>query len=355
MKKILTILFLLLSSPLWAAAPTRQYNYIPSTVIDPSQVSANENVIFTYLQTGVDTYAPGSISNATISASAGIVYSKLTLAGSIVDADISPSAAILGSKLDLTSPGPIGSVAPNTGAFLTLAATDMTGSTLMTAGNVGIGTSTATGGRLMVQGGNVGIGTVTATKALTVNGTIYSTSGGVQFPDNTTQTTASPNTFKFVSKTSVSGAMNTGDIAISNTKYYVVTIHMSAFQANGTGLWFLFNNDTGSNYDYINRGFDTATTASNSNASGAAQILVGPQMRATGVNAILYIFPEDSNHVNLVQGKVWGDFQSTTTWGYVDIFGKWSNSAAATSFRISTDGSLNTITGDVTLYEIQQQ
>ena len=38
--------------------------------------------------------------------------------------------------------------------------------------------------------GNVGIGTTTPAYALSVNGTIYSASGGIRFPDNTVQTTA---------------------------------------------------------------------------------------------------------------------------------------------------------------------
>lgn len=67
-------------------------------------------------------------------------------------------------------------------------------------GNVGIGTWVGSGGALVVKGGNVGIGTTIATQALTVGGTIYSTSGGFQFPDNTTQTTAA----------SGSGTVNSG-------------------------------------------------------------------------------------------------------------------------------------------------
>ena len=43
---------------------------------------------------------------------------------------------------------------------------------------------------LQSPGGNVGIGTTTAGSKLTVAGTVESTSGGVKFPDGTTQATA---------------------------------------------------------------------------------------------------------------------------------------------------------------------
>ena len=46
-------------------------------------------------------------------------------------------------------------------------------------------------GRTAITGGNVGIGTTDPGQKLTVAGTIQSTSGGVMFPDGTTQTTAS--------------------------------------------------------------------------------------------------------------------------------------------------------------------
>ena len=42
----------------------------------------------------------GSIDNSNIKASAGIVYSKLTLGGNIVNADVKSTAAIAGSKID---------------------------------------------------------------------------------------------------------------------------------------------------------------------------------------------------------------------------------------------------------------
>lgn len=186
----LILLLLLFPAIANAAAPTRGYNYVAHTTIDPAQNNSNENALYSYLQAGVDTYAAGSIDNSDISGIAAISYSKLNLIGSVTNNDISASAGIVASKLDLTSPGAIGSIAPNTGAFTTLVGTSVTGTTLFTTSNVGIGTSTAIGGRLMVQGGNVGIGTVNANEKLIVSGKVYSTSGGFQFPDNTIQTSA---------------------------------------------------------------------------------------------------------------------------------------------------------------------
>lgn len=213
----LILLLLLFPAIANAAAPTRAYNYVAHTTIDPNQNNTNENALYGYLQAGVDTYSSGSITNDAISGIAAISYSKLNLINSITNNDISSSAAIVASKLDLTSPGPIGSVSPNTGGF-----TSLTGTTLFTTGNVGIGTSTASGGRLMVQGGNVGIGTVNANQALTVAGRIYSTTGGIQFPDNTVQTSASTDVntsnvlFQYEAATEEAGGANGEVLAASN-------------------------------------------------------------------------------------------------------------------------------------------
>lgn len=123
MRKLnLVILLLLIPSLVQAAAPTRQYNYVAHTTIDPVQVNTNENALYSYLQAGVDTYTAGSITNTAINANAAISYTKLNLLGSIVNADISPTAAIIGSKLDLSSPGIIGSGTPAAGTFTTLTA-----------------------------------------------------------------------------------------------------------------------------------------------------------------------------------------------------------------------------------------
>ena len=47
---------------------------------------------------------------------------------------------------------------------------------------------------LFVDGTNIGINTLSANQKLVVNGTIYSTSGGFEFPDNTIQTSAATST-----------------------------------------------------------------------------------------------------------------------------------------------------------------
>ena len=60
--------------------------------------------------------------------------------------------------------------------------------------------------------GNVGIGTSSPGQKLTVAGTIESTSGGIKFPDGTTQTTASSGTV-----TSVSGTGTVNGISLSGT------------------------------------------------------------------------------------------------------------------------------------------
>lgn len=73
------------------SAPVRANTYTSGSVIDPSDVTANEDAIFTYLTAGVDTLA----SNA-VDASGEIAD------GVILNADVNASAAITGSKITPT-------------------------------------------------------------------------------------------------------------------------------------------------------------------------------------------------------------------------------------------------------------
>ena len=89
-------------------------------------------------------------------------------------------------------------------------------------GNVGIGTWTAAGGSLIVATGNVGIGSAWPGTMLDVHGAIRSTTGGVVFPDGTTQTTAA-----------TAGGLNYWNYTASGN------IGISTIQAVGIGTTFI--------------------------------------------------------------------------------------------------------------------
>lgn len=76
MKKYLILLscFFLLG-----AAPSRQHVYTTGTTISSSDVTENEDAIFTYLQDGVDTYENDSIVDADINSAANIQSDKINL------------------------------------------------------------------------------------------------------------------------------------------------------------------------------------------------------------------------------------------------------------------------------------
>ena len=70
---------LLLIPFLIGAAPSRQKTYTSGETISSSDVTANEDAIFNYLQSGVDTYSAVSITNADISPAANIQTNKINL------------------------------------------------------------------------------------------------------------------------------------------------------------------------------------------------------------------------------------------------------------------------------------
>ena len=72
-------IFLFLTSSALASPPTRQFVYSPGATILSAENTANENVIFNYLQAGVDTYSDNSILNADINSAANIQSDKLNL------------------------------------------------------------------------------------------------------------------------------------------------------------------------------------------------------------------------------------------------------------------------------------
>lgn len=99
MKRIflLGLILLLTSGILEASPPSRDNTYTSGTTISPTDVMANENVVFTYLQNGVDTIADGSV------VSTDILDNTITtsdiLDATITTSDISASAGITDTQL----------------------------------------------------------------------------------------------------------------------------------------------------------------------------------------------------------------------------------------------------------------
>lgn len=128
-KLLLSIAFIsILGGNIYASPPTRAYSYSANNIIDPTQNNTNENALYSYLQTGVDTYAASSITGAAISSSASIPYVSLSLSNSIVNADISSSAAIAASKVAAG-----GGILPSGAIYFLLSGSCPTGTTDVTA------------------------------------------------------------------------------------------------------------------------------------------------------------------------------------------------------------------------------
>lgn len=144
MKKLFTIVLILISTNVWASAPTRGVTYSPGTTISSTDVNANENALYNYLIAGVDTYAAGSIIDGAISTSANIQSSKLSLSSIAQNITNTGTFANIGAVTitgALSASGGInstavGAITPSTGAFTTLSAT--TSTTLTGTLNVGV-------------------------------------------------------------------------------------------------------------------------------------------------------------------------------------------------------------------------
>ncbi|MBT3755933.1 MAG: hypothetical protein HOG24_06590 [Candidatus Cloacimonetes bacterium] len=97
--------------------------------------------------------------------------------------------------------------------------------------NEAISTVITANGDSYLNGGNVGIGTDTPTSELTVAGTIESTTGGIKFPDGTTQTTAAFGDITSVTAgTGLNGGGTSGSLTLSvnPTDFNAVPINSGA-------------------------------------------------------------------------------------------------------------------------------
>ena len=120
MRLLVILLALLIAAPCYGAAPTRQKTYTAGNVIAASDVTSNEDAIFNYLQSGVDTFSAGTIANA----------------------DVKSTANIQAEKLNLTA---ITQNIANTGTFANTGAVAITGAIVATGANTFVGTVDVSG------------------------------------------------------------------------------------------------------------------------------------------------------------------------------------------------------------------
>jgi hypothetical protein len=171
--------------------------------------------------------ADGSVANVDISGTAAIATSKLSGAvtsiaghglgalatlsavgsaqitdGAIADADISGSAAIASSKISFADNG--------------ISGDKIDGGTISNFASTGIDDNAISTAVTILSTGNVGVGTTTPGQKLSVAGVVESTSGGVKFPDGTTQTSAAALTSCPTNYTMIGTSGVRGTFCISN-------------------------------------------------------------------------------------------------------------------------------------------
>jgi hypothetical protein len=171
-----------------------------------------------------------------------------------------------------------------------------------------------------------------------------------------TTLTATPG-LSLVSTTTVSTATNSGDIAITSTKTYLVRLRITAM-SGAENMALRFNNDSTANtYSYVVRGFNVAATGVNLNANATAdkilmlQDSVGAQA-TQNINVEFTIPMQSGSNWMHIKGTSWGLTSTVNPGGYSDFYGAWDNGAAITSFRILTSGTA-TFSGTVYLYELK--
>ncbi|QDK38056.1 tail fiber domain-containing protein [Bdellovibrio sp. NC01] len=172
------------------------------------------------------------VSSATPSAGNYLKYDGSNWAPSAVTvSDISGLSTQLSNKIDASQ------MPANCGANQTLAFSSPTGT--WTCNNITTSQWTTTGSNIYYNTGNVGIGTTSPSQALSVAGTIESTSGGFKFPDGTTQTTAAggvSGTAGRLAKFSGAGTSLANSLIQDNGSIVSVGITPDAYNLAGTTL-----------------------------------------------------------------------------------------------------------------------
>jgi hypothetical protein len=283
---------------------TINYTFSAGATIIASQHNANNNTIVNAINGGLD--------NANIASNAGIVYSKLVLTGNILNGDLSASLNLPDSKL------------------------------------AGISTAGKVDGAALINLNNTPTATHFPVAAL---GTGTPSSSNYLRGDGAWMVV--PNTGSIlVSNTTVNG-VDSGDIAIDATKYYMVAMNINSFSDGDTLAIRLNNDSTAAHYQYTAKGYDLATGAAiSANSASATYILMSATTWVFKADAIFFILPQLSGRYHLLKGSIWGDGNITLTMS--EFFGvRQVGGSATTSFRIISPAG-KTLGGNILVYELKQ-
>lgn len=351
-------LILILVPFLMAAAPSRVATYTTLTTISSTDVTANEDTIFLYLQSGIDTYKDGTI----------------------VDADIKDSAAIDDTKLDLAT---IAQAVRLNGAVTFASSATFAGQTIADLGTV----TTA-----IISGGTIdgvtlgGISQVTISDADFNDGTVDGvTIGGANSHGDIFYNDASDDVavldsgagdsgdflrsngvaapswegldWELVTNTTITAADPTGNIAISSNEYYFVIVDLELSLDATVDMRFNNNDSDAADYNWVYDSYDAAGAATVTDTSDS-EISFGPNVNASSrlwIRMYINTHPDtdpDPDFQAYVHGHVMYEEAAAAGWGmsqFIAIFDD-DNGAAASSFNFDVDA--GTMTGRILLYKI---
>lgn len=389
---ILLALNLLFVSTALAAPPARTQTYTPGEVISSSEVTENEDNIFNYLQSGVDTYADGTIVNADLNNSANIQSDKLNLTsiGQAVLINSLGSLEVDGTtQLDgaVTVNGSAAFGAITTGV---VSGIDINGGTI---DGVAIGGTTAPlVHNIDINGGSIDGTTIGAsTPSSIVSTTLQANStfklgttnqGDVLYDNGTSIVRLTPGTsgqflqtqgaaanpqwanggLQLISTTSVSGSANSGDITLSPGKTYLIIVdyrqatqdatvfmRLNSLSTSIYGQRMAMNDFDGSNSEsQANNG--TLTGFYLSGDTGATT-----QLDSTGAfYAEIFLHTVKTTSTSFTFDAVvegWSIYETTQTkLARTEFWGVMNSTDTLTDFEILS--SAGTYTGTIKLYEI---
>ncbi len=210
--------------------------------------------------------------------------------------------------------------------------------------------------------GNIGIGTPTPAQLLSVAGTIESTTGGVKFPDGTTQTTAARsgagNNDGFGTASLVNVTTGTYNAAFGE---YALSADTTGYSNSASGAFALTANTSG-NYNAASGIFALAanTTGSQNTASGALALYAnttGSYNTASGFDALQFntagVWNTASGYQALAANTT-GD--GNTAMGDYALFsnttGGQNTASGASALYSNTTGSSNVAIGETAGYNL---